>query len=173
MTRDDSAEAGLTLVELIIAMMLALLALSAITTVLVLSWTTQRDVDSVNTATNRGQTMGATIERAVRNALEFDVSADGSQLRVRTSLDGSLECQGFFLTDGTARFSQSSATLTDPSTWTPWQQGIARADGADYFTRSGDTVRYAFDVRTDSASVRFLGEAASRSAATGVSAPCW
>lgn len=173
MTDATSSDAGLTLIELIISMMLALLALTAITTVLVLSWTTQRDVDSVNTATTRGQTVGATIERAVRNALEFDVSADGSRLRVRTSLDGGLECQGFFLADGTARFSQSAETLSDPSTWTPWQDGIARAGAADYFTRSGDTVRYAFDLRTDSASVRFVGEAASRSAATGVSAPCW
>ena len=168
-----TADAGISLIELILYMMLAVLALTASLTVLVLSWTTQRDVESVNTATNRGQAMGATIERAMRNALDFDVSADGSQLRVRTSLEGSLQCQGFLLTDGAARLSQSASTLTESSTWTIWQGGIVRAGTAAYFSPSGDTVSYAFDIATDSAPVRIVGEAAARSAATGVSAPCW
>lgn len=169
----EHGDAGFSLIELTIYVMLALIALTATMMVLIISWTTQRDVESVNTATNRGQTMGAVIERAMRNSLEFEVSPDGSQLRVRTSLEGPLQCQGFLLTDGMARFAQSASTLPASSTWSAWQPGIRRAGSSLYFTQTGHSVTYSFDITTESAPVRVIGEAAARSAATGVSSPCW
>jgi Tfp pilus assembly protein PilW len=170
--KDD--ESGVSLVELIIYMLLASVILASAAMILVNSWNTQKDVTTVSEATNRGQSMGYTIERAMRNGLAFEVSAGGTELRVRTSLGGNLTCQGFLLTSGTARLSQSSGALpSSSSAWTLWEQGIEQDGSSDFFTSSGQIVDYTFKVQTESAPVRISGEASTRSAATGVSSPCW
>lgn len=173
--RRAEAEAGLSLIELIIYILLASVLLSAMALILANSWRTQEDVTSVTQATNRGQVMGSAIERAMRNALDFDVDdATGTELRVRTSLGGSLACQAFLLQDGQARLSVSSAAIPAiSSNWADWASGIAQNGSTPFFVENGDTVSYTFDIETDSAPVRFSGEAAARSTATGVSSPCW
>ncbi len=171
--RDD--DSGVSLVELIIYMLLASVILASAAMILVNSWNTQRDVTTVSEATNRGQSMGAAIERAMRNGLAFEVSAGGTELRVRTSLGGNLTCQGFLLSSsGSARLAQSSTALpASSSAWTFWEQGIEKDGTSDFFTESGEHVLYKFKVQTESAPVRVSGEASTRSVATGVTSPCW
>jgi Tfp pilus assembly protein PilW len=166
-------EDGVSLIELIVYVLISSMLLLATTAILVNSWTTQRNVTAVSEATNRGQVMTSTIERAMRNAIAFDVSVDGTTLLVHTSLTGTLACQGFALTIGESRMSFSSSTLGASSTWPVWQPGIAQRGSTSFFAETGTTVAYAFDITTTAASVRFAGQAAARSAATGVSAPCW
>ncbi|WP_045299046.1 type IV pilus modification PilV family protein [Microbacterium trichothecenolyticum] len=109
------------------------------------------------------------------NALDFDVDdATGTELRVRTSLGGNLACQASLLKDGDARFTTSSGALPAlASDWARWENGIAQYASTPFFVENGDVVTYTFDIETDSAPVRFSGEAAARSTATGVSLPCW
>ena len=171
---DETADAGLSLIELIIYMLLASLLLGAMATILINSWRTQEDVTSVSDATNHGQIMGSAVERAMRNALDFEVDATGTVLRVRTSLGGGMACQGFLLADGEARIATSSGALpADPAAWGDWESAVAQNGSTPFFIETGDTVTYTFDIRTEAAPVRFSGEAAARSVATGVSAPCW
>lgn len=170
----DRSQSGLSLVELIIYVLLASVILFATALILGNSLNAQKDVTSVSEATNRGQAMGRTIERAMRNALDFDVSVDQQELRVRTSLGGALRCQAFSLAPGTARLSQSSGALPALSTsWTVWNEGVEKRGATPFFEQTGQTVVYTFDIRTDSAPVRFSGEASTRSTPTGVSSPCW
>jgi hypothetical protein len=170
----DSAEAGLSLVELVVYILLASILLVAMASILVNSWRAQEDVISVTDATNRGQVMGSAVERAMRNALDFDVDSSGTVLRVRTSLGGELACQGFLLDDGEARMSTSSGPLLlASSSWGDWESDVIRNGSTPFFAEVGDTVIYTFDIETDSAPVRFAGEAAARSVPTGVSSPCW
>lgn len=173
--RENSPDdAGITLIEVILYVLLSSLILIPVTMILITSVTTQRDVASVTEATSRGQSMGAVIERAVRNGLAVDVSADGTQLKVRTSLEGSLACQAFLLTDGQARVTQTPTLIpADATTWSDWEKGIARDGMTPYFVATGTNVVYAFAIATDSAPVRIVGEAAPRTVASGVSAPCW
>ncbi|WP_374312565.1 hypothetical protein [Microbacterium sp.] len=167
-------EAGVSLVELIVYVMLISIVLGTTAMILINSWTTQREVTSVSDATNRGQAMGSTIERAVRNGLAFDIDPTGTELRVRTSLDGNLACQAFLLTNGQARLALASSTLpTSSAAWTDWEQGIQQDGVTPYFADSGQVVTYSFEIRTDSAPVRIAGEVSTRSTPTGVSAPCW
>ena len=169
-----SREAGITLIEVILYVLLSSLILIPVTMILITSISTQRDVASVTEATSRGQSMGAAIERAVRNGLALDVSADGAQLKVRTSLGGSLACQAFLLTDGQARVAQTATLIAaDPTTWSDWEQGIGRDGMSPYFVATGTNVAFSFMIATDSAPVRIAGEAAPRTVASGVSAPCW
>ncbi|WP_175525243.1 prepilin-type N-terminal cleavage/methylation domain-containing protein [Microbacterium sp. cf046] len=172
MSRSDR-EAGVSLIELIVYVLVSSILLLAMSSILINSWTTQRNVTSVSDATNRGQVISSTIERAMRNALAFDVSADGTTLRVRTSLNGILACQGFVLTPGQSRMSLSSSTLTDNSTWAEWQPGVVPRGSVPFFSVTASTVMYTFDIQTSSTPVRFGGQAFARSSATGVTTPCW
>ncbi|QKJ19702.1 PilW family protein [Microbacterium hominis] len=170
----DRDDAGLGLIELIVAIVVSGIVVGAIVMIFVNSWKTQEEVTSVSQATTRGQLIGSTIERAMRNAIEFEVSSGGTELRVRTTLDGSLRCQGFRLTADSARFTTSSGALTgDASAWPAWQTGIAARGTTAFFAAAGDTVTYTFDITTESAPVRFAGEASTRTPTTGVSSPCW
>lgn len=169
--RDDG---GISLIELIVYVLLSSIIVLTTAMILINSWTTQQSVTSTTEATTRGQAMGSAIERAMRNGLNFSVSADGTTLRVRTSLPGRLACQGFLLTSGQARLTQSSGLLTTPATtWTPWHQGIAQDGTTKFFVDDGETVTYTFEIETDSAPVRFVGEVSTRSTPTGVTSPCW
>lgn len=166
-------DAGVSLVELIIYALVASLVVGAAGLILVNSWITQRNVTDVTEATNRGQALSSTIERAMQNALDFDVSVDGQTLRVRTSLDGDLRCQGFHISNGTARLAQADEDLPASGAWKVWQSGVVQHDGSPYFVPSAQGVTYTFDIATDTASVRFGGQTAARSALSGESEPCW
>lgn len=170
--RDD--DTGLSLVELIVYIVLTGLVLGAVSIILVNSWRTQENVTSQSEATTRGQVMASTVERAMRNALDFEVSVDGTQLRVRTSLAGALACQGFRLTTGQALMTLSATALpSNAATWGQWESGITQRGSTPFFAATGGTLTYTFDIATETVPVRFAGEASIRSTPTGESAPCW
>lgn len=164
---------GVSLIELVVYVLIASVLLLATVAILTNSWSIQRNVTNVTNATNRGQLMTSTIERAMRNAIAFDVSVDGSTLLVHTSLGGTLVCQGFALTAGEARMSLSGSALGASSTWPVWQMGATQRGSTPFFAETGSTVAYTFDISTTAAPVRFTGQAAARSATAGVIAPCW
>jgi hypothetical protein len=170
------SEAGITLVELIMYVLVSSTLLLAMSMILINSVNAQRDVLSMSEATARGQAMGATIERAVRNAVAFHVATGptGSTLRVHTSLTGALECQGFTFSGGDARMALSGSDLSAPSDWAVWERGIQPSGAEAYFTPGESGVAYTFEIATDAAPVRIAGEAATRINVTaGVTAPCW
>lgn len=168
---------GLSLIELIIALLVSTIILVGIATVLGNAWVAQADVTSTSQATTRGQLISSTVERAMRNAREFKVEGvDGGELWVWTSLDGARECQGFLLADGGARMTITAGMLPSPSTWPDWEQDVAQhatPSLRDFFVDHGDSIDYAFDILTDSAPVRFEGVAARRFNAAGGINPCW
>ncbi|WP_193596362.1 PilW family protein [Microbacterium sp. YJN-G] len=168
-----TGDAGVTLVELIIGMLIGTVVLGVSVLIFANSLQTQATVTSVTQATNEGQIVASTIERAVRNADFIDVSADQRTLQVQTSLGGALTCQGFHLDGDTIRMTLRSTPLGDPALWPAWQDGVA-AHGSDPFVaRAGRGVVYAFDMTTDATPVLFTGEASLRSISTGQARTCW
>ena len=176
-TSHDERDAGLGLIELIVALVVAGIVLAGIGAIFVRSWQTQEEVMSVSEATNRGQLVASAIERAVRNGLYVQVSDSGTVLRVSTSLSGSLKCQGFRVTSdagGTARYSMSASTLGTSDTWPEWQPAVMAQPGTPYFEEpSPGVIRYSFQLETESAPVRFAGEVSPRSIQEGDSDSCW
>ena len=170
-------EDGLGLIELIVSIVVAGIVFAAIATIFTRSFQTQEQVISVSDATTRGQLVGSAIERAVRNALYVQVSESGGVLRVSTSLDGSLKCQGFRISSaagGSAQFSSSETGLTDPTTWPEWQTGIEAQGVTPFFDDSvPGVVSYEFQVGTEAAPVRFRGEVTLRSIQEGSNDSCW
>lgn len=176
-TRRVDRDAGLGLIELIVAIVVSGIVLAGIATIFVRSWQAQEQVISVSEATNRGQLVASGIERAVRNSLFTEVSDGGKVLRTSTSLAGALKCQGFRLTSdagGTARFSTSATALTADSAWAEWETGVMPQGATPFFSKSIDgVVTYTFQIETESAPVRFAGAVASRSVEEGDNDTCW
>lgn len=181
---DGEADAGLTLIELIVGIVVSTIVLAAVGTIFINSWLTQNDVLSTSEATNRGQLMGSSIEKAMRNALYFEVKASGSELWVRTTFSDSRHCQAFRVSDGMAE-TKSDATSVAAGPWGTW------LDVADYdsfevnvvvpaagaFTQTpstgtGTSLDYDFSVDTDSAPVQFSGDVSIRAGEAG-NGGCW
>jgi prepilin-type N-terminal cleavage/methylation domain-containing protein len=173
--RDHSNDDGLSLIELIVALVISGIVLAAIATIFVNSWRTQEQVTSVTQATNRGQLVSSTIERALRNALYFEVSESGTVLRVRTSLEGDLKCQGFRITEAAAQLTTDASALASPNTaWATLQSGITKQGSTPYFVRTTPgSLTYSFNVTTDASPVSFSADADPRSVQEAGSGGCW
>jgi type II secretory pathway pseudopilin PulG len=152
----DHGDGGLSLLELIIALMLSGLIVAAVASFFISSLRTQQEVTSVTATTSRGQLVGSMIERAVRNALYVaPIGAAGSDtLTVRTSLDGELTCQTFDFSGGSIEVTTSNDT---------WQPELQAVGPSPVFRETGDQVSYSFDLDTDSAPVHISGEVGPRS----------
>ena len=168
-TNNERSDAGVTLIELIIYVVLVTLVLGGVAMILINSWRTQENVLSESEATNRGQLVSSSIERAVRNGVAIDVQDDNT-LRVHTSLGGERACQGFSFAGDNASMRMTSGALG--TGWAQWQDGITAISGQPFLERDGATVTYAFEIATSGAPVRFVGTVAARNP-TGVSSPCW
>lgn len=184
------ADEGLSLIELIIVVLLVGILSSVLVMILINSWNTQRSVTTTSEATNSGQLIGTSIERAVRNAELFEVSDDGRMLRVHTTLEGARTCQAFLFAkpdpaaEGDAMYmatTEASALpawdplLADPALWpNPWTPEKVEPQGTTpYFALDGNEVTYRFDIDTESAPVSFSGTVARRTPTEGTSSPCW
>jgi prepilin-type N-terminal cleavage/methylation domain-containing protein len=166
---DARTDDGLSLIELIVAVVVSGIVTVAIATIFVNSWNAQKDVLSVSEATNRGQLVGSSIEKAVRNAVYVN-APDSETLLVRTSLD--VGCFGFHIgeavnDDGdaitTIRTTAGGAPLPATGDWSVWKPEIELKASASSLTKVGTTVEYVLVIETDAAPVVIQGEVTQRS----------
>ncbi|WP_109209219.1 MULTISPECIES: prepilin-type N-terminal cleavage/methylation domain-containing protein [Microbacterium] len=183
-------DAGMTLIELIVGIIVSMLVLGGIATVLINSFITQNSVLSTSEATNRGQLVGSAVEKAMRNAVYSTVTSGGTVLLVETTFDApgdTRHCQAFRLADKTAQTASSATDITVPA-WGTWLEDdaarqwtvLVRQNGSTPFfaqtdpTQPNGGVRYVFDIETDSAPVVFRGEVRPEwQPAAGGDATCW
>lgn len=172
-------DAGLSLIELIIVMLLTGILSSVVVMILVNSWNTQQDVTTTTAATNEGQVFASSIERAVRNAEAIEVTGD--VLQVRTRIGGVTDCRAFRFTPADA--DPAAAPLTDdaaflatgaaPLSWAgAWITERVSPVGSSYFTLTAGTFTYGFQIATESAPVVFQGSITVRNAFTEGGSPC-
>ena len=176
----DPPEAGLGLIEMIVGLLVSTIVLVAVATVLGNAWLAQEDVTTTSQATTRGQLISSTIERAMRNELDFKIEGtDGNELLVWTTLDTAQQCQAFRLADGEAQMTVSMGPVGASTTWPDWEQAVAQrvvfGTPVDFFAPGVEGVEYRFDIETQSAPVRFDGVASSRKSQSlpGDDNPCW
>lgn len=176
-TRSDD---GLTLIELLVYIMIAGLIGTLVLTLFINMWQVERVVNDRTEATTRGQLIASQIERSVRNANGFTISAGGEQLQVSTSLGGSAACHGFFLNAGKAQMTVSTSPASAANTWPIWQNGILGSPA--YFTPVGvNGVHYEFyatdpgaqDLSDAQVSVLFSGDVYMRNPINKGVTPCW
>lgn len=132
-------QAGVTLVELLVYMMLAVVVLAIVGGILINSSAADRSVRDATRATNAGQLISLSVGRGVRNASAVWHSAPDSTpelLMVRTA--GPLSppnwsCQAWSFSEGEIRTTKSSSAIANTQTagsvrsWTLLARGVQQA----------------------------------------------
>ncbi|MFB7890766.1 type II secretion system protein J [Microbacterium sp. NPDC056044] len=171
MKRIAEDEAGVTLVELIVYVVLLGILMGVISMIFVNMWSAQAGVTSQTAATTRGQLVSTEIEKAMRNAIAFTISPDGTTLSVNTSFTADRQCQNFALNSDGLRMSVTSTPA--PSTWPVWQERVSSLASMPAFKPAGTMgVTYSFVSTSDSGPVKFTGTAYMRNSTTGNMGGC-
>ncbi|KJL34297.1 PilW family protein [Microbacterium azadirachtae] len=142
--RDDD---GLSLIELIFYVVILGLITTGIAVVFFNMWRAQASVSDQTDATERGQLVATQIEKAMRNAVAFEVTdasstpglSTGPVLLVATGLTGQNACMAFNFSAGQAQVIQTSGSSIAASSWSTWQTGIVSAGGAPYFKKTANS----------------------------------
>lgn len=174
-------DAGYSFVELVVVVVILGLLGSVIAIIFANTWRTQQNVTDQAQATTRGQLIASEVERAMRNAIAFQVEDGGNTLKVNTSLDGGgLQCQAFTFDGGKLRMVLRDPPGGLPEVWPVWNDQVKKSGTSDYFALNGaNGVTYTFDATatgqavTATAPVHFTGDAYMRNAAEGTMSPCW
>jgi prepilin-type N-terminal cleavage/methylation domain-containing protein len=122
------ADAGMTLVELLVAMLIGTIVLLLIGATFHRTLVTQRDVTALSQAANQAQTAANQVERSVRNATAVGTATTASsiqnvRMRTRTGASGgaATRCEAYAYDPAakTLRF-KASSTAIDPNTSSTW-----------------------------------------------------
>ena len=145
--------------------------MGVISMIFVNMWSTQASVTSQTAATTRGQLVSSEIEKAMRNAIAFSISPDGTTLSVNTSFTADRQCQNFALKSDGLHMSVTSTPA--PTTWPVWQDRVSPLGLTPVFKPAGATgVTYSFATTSDSGPVKFTGTAYMRNSTTGNMGGC-
>ncbi len=187
-------ESGFTLVELMIASLLSIVALSLAGGILVAGLKTQESARSVTTAANTAQQIVRSVQSGVKNASAITVTSNGvtgtQLLLVRTvSSDPNstaASCQAWYYTpsNGGAVYTTKTtpaSVITLPvggpqGVWTNLGSGVSPADpitGKVFNAPSGGRVELKFDVAAGSHPYVLINTVTYNSQSTAVSLPCF
>jgi hypothetical protein len=181
MTRERGLEdQGFSLVELIFYVVILGIITTGIAAIFINMSKTQLSVTNQVDSTTRGQLVSSQVEKAMRNAIAFEVTntslssglTSGPVLLVATGFSGSNACMAFNFAGGNAQLTSTSGGAIPPAPWPVWQQGIVQhptSSGNDpFFAQSGSTVKYSFDVTDpNSPTVHFQGSVYMRNPSGG------
>lgn len=185
-------DAGFSLVELLISMMLFVVVITVVGSIIVSALTADRTVRSVTGSTTNGQLVVNVIEETVRNSTAIrvvtDVDGASTFATVRTTAGGAARCQAWFYDAvADAVFEQSSASaITAPAPgevgdgWTQLSAGVLAAEdtaGTAYpvFSLDGTrglTMRFGVEGESGTASL-FITTVTGRAPQSNVSPQCF
>ena len=152
-------DAGISLVELLIYMMLSLLVLSIVGGIWLNGLSSERVVRQVTEAANVGQLAAESIEHGVRNSSGFDVSTPTGQdqlLRVRTAGGDdviSWSCAAWYYSDAnhSIRYRTSETAIEAPNStelesWTLLADGVGPGNSDRVFSSFSTRLEINFQV---------------------------
>jgi type II secretory pathway pseudopilin PulG len=137
-------DAGMTLVELLVYMVLAVVVLLIVGGLLINSLSSERTVRNATQASNTGQLVAQSVAQGVRNASALKVtipSFGGELLTVRTASMTNPQiwsCQAWYFGAGEVRTTKSTAliitTAATIANWTLLGTGMQSVSGGPVFT---------------------------------------
>lgn len=186
-SRLATSESGLTMIELLVASVIAVLVLALVGSLLTSSLRVERATRTVAEATDLGQLVARTVQAGVRNASKVSLTDTGNTqlLRVRTA--GTAEtpswlCQAWFYTPDAGgalymKVTSPAAPISAPTSstlpsWTKLGDGI-NPSGAKVFTAVLGLVTLDFTVRAGSSSPIPIKSTATTRTLETESTPCF
>jgi type II secretory pathway pseudopilin PulG len=145
-------ESGLTLIELLIALMLSLIVLGIVGGLFVVTSRSEGVVTTRTQATSAGQTIVQSVQRGINNASEFTVLSPGVDKLVIARTAGiastlSWVCRAWYYSatgDGSIRMTTTNdgtkitvPTASELQTWTLLADGVTSTSGTQVFSLSG------------------------------------
>lgn len=135
--RLNGRDEGVTLVELLIYMMLAIIVLTIISAILINSLRAENTVRASAAATDTAQLAAQSLNRGVHNASAIEVSTPAADITVvRTrSLDSSAvgvwQCQAWAVVDGQLRTTSASTAINVPTSAAEVASWLLVAEGIE------------------------------------------
>lgn len=140
---------GITFVELLIYMMLAIVVLTIVSSILINSFRAQTQVQDGAQSASNAQLIAESIGQGVRNAsaLEVTTPASGTTMLRTRSIDGSATgawyCQAWVYSGGEMRTTRSNSAIAAPdaaalATWTLLASGVDVVGSTPVFAIGSD-----------------------------------
>lgn len=170
------AEAGISLVEVIMYSTLTVVVLTVVASLFFVGFQTQAVTGDRDAATGAAQVVANSLQSSISNSSAVQVTGTTVQARVASG-DSGWQCEAWALTsDHTVVYKTSDAPITDSdyATWSVLATGVAGglAGGAAF---SGDSSRLIYSVTLSSGNVTIpiAGVAAATAFGTGSPESCW
>lgn len=134
---ESRRDEGVSLVELLIYMLLAVTILTIIAAILINSLQAERTVRTSAQATDTAQLAAQSLNRGIHNASAIEVTSPATGITVvRTrSIDSSAagvwRCEAWVVADGEMRFATSSAAIAPPTTASAAAGWLLLAEGVE------------------------------------------
>jgi prepilin-type N-terminal cleavage/methylation domain-containing protein len=155
-----SDDSGFTLIELMTVVLLLSMVMSVLGGIFISTISAQQAVQNRTDATNDAQVAASGLDYAVRNASEFQLSANGADqlLVVRTATAGSSvgwTCASWYFDASAEELRQnisavgtvvSAPSASELSQWTMVATGVTPVTGSTIFSASGGKLTIAFQV---------------------------
>lgn len=170
-------DAGMTLVELIMYILLSALFLGLLATLFATTLTAGQQTRNRDTATGTAQVVSESLQTSVRNAAL--VRVDGAQLRAVVATGASQwECRAWALQSGELRYRASASAIpvgTATTGWTVLARGVVgtKAAGSPFVLSSVDSVSIGYRVTVGEASVDITSAATAQAKSEGSIPACW
>lgn len=170
-------DAGMTLVELIMYILLSALFLGLLATLFATTLTAGQQTRNRDTATGTAQVVSESLQTSVRNAAI--VRVDGAQLRAVVATGASQwECRAWALQSGELRYRASTSAIpvgTATTGWTVLARGVVgtKAAGSPFVLSSSDSVSIGYRVTVGEASVDITSAATAQAKSEGSVPACW
>lgn len=174
---DPPAEAGVTLVELIVYLAVGAIILSLMAGLLINGLSSQAQTTDRDTATGRAAVVTNSLQTSIRNAVGFSPASGATNTVVAVVATGasSWQCRAWALTNGgdlVYKSDDDKFDTTSTSGWTVLASGVTGLFSGKAFSASSSTqLQYRFTVTVGGASVPITGGVIAQSAGSGPS--CW
>lgn len=172
-----ASDAGMSLVELVVYLVVAVLVTLGITTIFasgVGANTQTRDRDA---ATGQAQLISRSIQTGIRNASDFTVTDDLLRARVATGSSG-WRCEAWAIAaDGGLVYRTSATAITVPSDYAGWTTLADKAQGTlsggKAFAMSGNRLEAGLKLTVGESVVSITTDAVAQAKGEGSPAACW